>query len=90
MDEQAGYAHVRMDRETFSFDGEVFGEKISFTRKTADITAFPTTVGKHFDIYHNNKLYYIFPQPDTRLSVKWVAYLDRLVAEEREKAHSKS
>ena len=44
----------------------------------------------NFDIYHNNKLYYIFPQPDTRLSVKWVAYLDRLVAEEKQKAYIKS
>jgi 1-acyl-sn-glycerol-3-phosphate acyltransferase len=90
MDENAGTAHIRMDHNTFSFDGIVFGEKISFTRKTVDITAFPTTVGKHFDIYHNNKLYYIFPQPDTRLSVKWVAYLDRLVAAEKQKALIKS
>ena len=85
MDEQAVTAHVRMDAETFSFDGIGFGERISFTRKTADITAFPATVSKHFDIYHNHKLYYIFPQPDTRLSVKWVAYLDRLVAEAKQK-----
>ncbi|MBQ8350875.1 MAG: 1-acyl-sn-glycerol-3-phosphate acyltransferase [Clostridia bacterium] len=86
MDEHAGQAHVRMDKETFSFDGTVFGQPISFTRRTVDITAFPTTVGSHFDIYHNNKMYYIFPQPDTRISVKWVAYLDRLVEEEKQKA----
>ena len=90
MDEAAGTAHVRMDRDVFSFDGTVFGEPISFTRKSTDIVAFPTTVGQHFDIYHNNKLYYIFPQPDTRISVKWVAYLDRLVAEEKQKAALKS
>lgn len=90
MDENAGRAHVRMDRETFSFEGTVFGEPISFARNTVDITAFPTTVGRHFDVYYNNKLYYIFPQPDTRLSVKWVAYLDRLVAEEKQKELAKS
>ena len=90
MDEQAGQAHVRMDREQFTLSGTVFGQPISVNRRTADIVAFPTTVGRHFDIYHNNKLYYIFPQPDTRISVKWVAYMDRLVAEEKQKDLLKS
>lgn len=90
MQEKAGHAHIRMDHETFAFDGVVFGETITFSRKTVGLTAFPTTVGQHFDIYHNNKLYYIYPQPNTRLAVKWVAYLDRLVEETKEKETVKS
>ncbi|MBO5051428.1 MAG: 1-acyl-sn-glycerol-3-phosphate acyltransferase [Clostridia bacterium] len=90
MDENAGQAHVRMDRETFTLEGTLFGQPIAVSRRTVDITAFPTTVGKHFDIYHNNKLVYIFPQPDTRIAVKWVAYLDRLVEEEKQKALAKT
>lgn len=81
MDKNAGTAHVRMDRATFSFEGTVFGKPVSFTRDTPGITAFPVTVGEEFDIYYNNTLYYIHPQPDKRLAVKWVAWLDRLTEE---------
>ncbi len=83
MQEAAGKAHVRIDRDTFSFSGTVFGETIGFTRKSTDLIAFPTTVAQHFDIYYNNKLYYIYPQPDTRAAVQWVAYLDCLMAAEK-------
>lgn len=78
MNKNAGHARVTMDKETFVFDGEVFGKPVQFTRRTDGITAFPITVGEEFDIYHNNVLYYIHPQPDQRAAVKWVAFLDRV------------
>ena len=86
MNKNAGFAHVTMDKETFTFNGTVLGEPLVFARRTAGIIAFPLTVGAEFDVYYNNKLYFIYPQtPDTRAAVKWVAYLDRLTAELRER-----
>lgn len=83
MDRNAGHAHIRLDRESFSFEGEVFGEPISFVRTTESITAFPITVHEEFDIYQNNRLYYMYPEPYHGSAVKWVSYLDRVTAERR-------
>lgn len=83
MDRHAGHAHIRLDRDSFSFEGEVFGEPISFVRTTESITAFPITVHEEFDIYQNNRLYYMYPEPQHSAAVKWVSYLDRVTAEHR-------
>ena len=83
MDKNAGHAHIRMDKDTFSFEGTVFGQPVVFTRDTASIVGFPAAPGAEFDIYHNNVLYFMYPQPDSRASVKWVAFLDRTVEEAR-------
>ena len=81
MDPEAGRGIARMDRNAFSFDGEVNGEKLSFSIPLVHLAALPITVASHFDVYYANRLYYIYPQPDERTSVKWVAWLDRLKAE---------
>lgn len=83
MDKNAGRAHIRMDKDTFSFEGEVFGQRVAFVRDTVGIVGFPVAPGAEFDIYHNNILYFMYPQPDSRASVKWVAFLDRAVEESR-------
>ncbi|MBQ8175102.1 MAG: 1-acyl-sn-glycerol-3-phosphate acyltransferase [Clostridia bacterium] len=83
MDTQAGRARIRMNRDSFTLEGTVFGCPVSFTRDTVGIVGFPITVGAEFDIYHNNTLYYMYPQPDSRTSVKWVSFLDRVVEESR-------
>lgn len=88
MNPEAGSGVARMDRSAFSFDGEVNGEKLSFSIPLAHLAALPITVASHFDVYYANRLYYIYPQPDERTSVKWVAWLDRLKAEEN--AHTLS
>ncbi len=82
MDKHAGHARITLDREKFTFEGEAFGEALSFTRTTDSLPAFPITVGEEFDVYHRNVLYYLFPEPDNRAAMKWVAYLDR-VTEQR-------
>lgn len=89
MDTAAGRARIRMDKDTFSFDGEVFGKPVAFTRDTVSIVGFPVAPGAEFDIYHNNVLYFMYPQPDSRMSVKWVAFLDRAVEESRKAALDK-
>ena len=83
MKSDAGHARVTLDREKITFDGTVNGEALSFTRSTEIVTALPVTVGQHFDLYYNNRLYYIYPEPDHRTSILWVAYLDRVTEERR-------
>lgn len=85
MNPDAGHAHVTLDREKITFDGIVMGEPLSFIRSTEIVTALPVTVAQHFDLYYNNRLYYIYPEPDPRTAILWVAYLDR-VSEERRAA----
>jgi hypothetical protein len=52
--------------------------------RTDKIGAFPILPGEHFDIYHEGRLIYIYPQPDPRSTVKWVCYLDRFMDKKRE------
>ena len=86
MDMKAGKGHITMDRENIHFVGTCCGESLEFTESTSVIKGFPSSVGSHFDIYHKKQLYYIMPQPDPRVSIKWVAYLDKLTKERKEAA----
>ena len=86
MDMKAGKGHITMDRENIHFVGTCCGESLEFTESTSVIKGFPSSVGSHFDIYHKKQLYYIMPQPDPRMSIKWVAYLDKLTKERKEAA----
>ena len=83
MDEYAGEGVAFMDKDTFTLSGVMHGEKIEFSTSPEKIVAFPITPGKHFDIYHNGKLIYVYPQPDERLCVKWVCFLDNLMARKK-------
>ena len=85
MDEFAGEGEAYIDKDVFKLSGVMHGEKIEFSVSPEKIVAFPITPGKHFDVYHANKLIYIYPQPDERLTVKWVCYLDKLM-EDKKKA----
>ena len=67
----------------FKLSGVMHGEKVEFSVKTEKLGAFPITPGGCFDIYHNGKLIYIYPMPDSRMSVKWVCYLDKLMEQKR-------
>lgn len=77
-DYNAGSGTIRMDRETITFSGQVFGEVLEFEEKTSTVKAFPASVGSHFDIYHNKIMYNFRLQPDPRTNMKWVAFLDKL------------
>lgn len=83
MDMKAGEGHITMDRENIRFTGTCCGEPLEFTESTSVIKGFPASVGNHFDIYHKKQLYYIKPQPDSRMTIKWVAYLDKLTKEQK-------
>jgi hypothetical protein len=83
MDENAGEGEVYIDKETFKLSGVMHGEKIEFSVSPEKIVAFPITPGRHFDVYHNGKLIYVYPEPDERESVKWVCFLDKLMETKR-------
>lgn len=80
MDPNVGFGEVYIDKNVFTLSGTMHGEKIEFTVKTEKIGAFPISPGDHFDIYHNGKLIYVYPQPSLNASVKWVCFLDNLNA----------
>ena len=50
--------------------------------KPEQITAFPVTLGEHIDIYHKGKPIYIYPD-NAHLTVKWVSFLDNLMAKQK-------
>ena len=79
MNENAGEGDVTLSEEALTFDGTVCGEPLSFSIPTDKFGGIPITVGKHFDTYYNNRLYYFYPLPDTRISVKWVVFHDKLL-----------
>lgn len=81
MDMKAGQGHITMDRENIHFTGTCYGQPLEFTESTSIIKGFPASVGNHIDIYHKKQLYYIKPQPDSRMAIKWVSYLDKLTKE---------
>lgn len=80
MDPDAGEGEVYMDKDVFRLSGTLHGEPIEFSIATEKIGAFPVTPGDHFDIYINNKLVYVAPTPDSKSTVKWVCFLDKLHA----------
>ena len=78
IDRAAGKGYIRMDRENITFQGEVFGEPLTFTESTASVKALPASIASHFDIYHKKTLYNMHLRPDPRAIIKWVIYLDKL------------
>lgn len=80
MNPNAGKGHISINKEEICFGGECFGKELAFTEKTSIVKAFPISVGEHIDIYSNKILYYIYPQPNKNMTVKWVQYLDKLSA----------
>ncbi len=81
MNEDAGEGEVTLSRDALCFSGTVNAEPLRFSISTDMLGGIPITVAKHFDVYYNNRLYYFYPLPDTRISVKWVAFYDKLLAE---------
>lgn len=85
MDEFAGEGEAYLDKDIFTLSGTMHGEKIEFSLTPDKIGAFPITAGEHFDVYYHGKLIYVYPQPDERMCVKWVCFLDRLMSEKKSK-----
>lgn len=84
MDPDAGEGEIYIDKDVFKLSGVMHGEKVEFSVKSDKIGAFPISPGDHFDIYHEGKLIYVSPQPDPRITVKWVCFLDKLNASKNE------
>jgi len=78
--ENAGFAHVFMDKEHFTLSGKLLGEDINLDKPIDRIGGFPITVGKHVDIYHEGNMLYLYPKKDPRTSIMWVAFHDYLIS----------
>ena len=78
MDENAGEGEAYLDKNVFTLRGAMHGVEINFSISPDKIGAFPVTPGRHFDIYHHGQLIYVYPEPDERMAVKWVCFLDKL------------
>jgi len=83
MDSEAGEGEIHLDKDVFRLKGTLHGEPIEFEVKSDKIGAFPITPGDHFDIYHAGQLIYVYPEPDLRMTVKWVCFLDKLNADKK-------
>lgn len=87
MDPDAGEGEIYIDKDTFRLSGVMHGESIEFSTTPEKIGAFPVTPADHFDVYHNGRLIYVYPEPDHKAVVKWVCYLDNLMSKKRELTH---
>lgn len=87
MDPNAGEGEIYIDKNIFRLSGITHGEAIDFSVSTEKIGAFPISPNDHFDIYHNGQLYYIYPQPDPKIAIKWVCFLDSFNAKKRAKTN---
>lgn len=81
MNPAAGEGFATLTRDAITFEGTVNGEPLSFTIPTDRIGGLPITTSQHFDVYYNNRLYYVYPLPDHRITAKWVQFFDKLLAE---------
>ena len=80
MDPNAGEGEIYIDKDVFRLSGSLYGEKIELSVSPEKIGAFPVTPGDHFDVYVGGRLVYVYPQPDMNSVVKWVCFLDNLMA----------
>ena len=90
MDGCAGEGEIYLDKNVFKLSGTLHGEKVEFSMPAEKIGAFPITPADHFDIYHNGNLIYVYPEPNLKLTVKWVSFLDKLMEKKKEKSAHQS
>ncbi|MCQ2436161.1 MAG: 1-acyl-sn-glycerol-3-phosphate acyltransferase [Clostridia bacterium] len=78
LQKSAGVGYCTLNKDRFTFDGNVFGKETSFTVDTSRISGLPITVGKWFDVAHENAVYNFSPMPDPRKTISWVTFIDKL------------
>ena len=83
MDSGAGEGEIYIDKDVFKLSGVLHGESIEISVNPEKLVAFPVTPNDHFDLYHNGELIYVYPKPDPKTSIKWVCFLDNLMARKR-------
>ena len=70
----------RMDREEFVYEDDG-GEK--FAVKLADMQALAFSCNEEFELYHNDDLYYFYPEDNRIQTVRWAMFVD-LIREEKD------
>ncbi len=74
----AGRGHIRLDCETFVYEGSVFGEEVTLSVPTSSIAGLPVTPSDHFDLFVSGRMYHFAPVPDRRAAIDYVMFIDRL------------
>lgn len=87
MDLNAGNAHITIDKDTFRFDGTVYGEALEFELSTPKIGGTPYTANREFDIYFDKRLYYIMPK-ERKTVVKYAMFIDKVCQQQRSRKDS--
>ena len=77
-----------IDKDIFRLTGEMHGERVDFSVRSDRLGAFPITPGDHFDVYHDGRLIYVYPEPDEREAVRWVCFLDKLNSDRKKETVS--
>ncbi len=57
----------------------------TFSIPTENLPALPFSCGEEFELYHQNKLYYFYPETDRQQVARWALIVDLLTAARREK-----
>ncbi len=57
----------------------------SFTIGADSLPALPFSCGEEFEVYHDDKLYYFYPEENRRQVTRWALFVDLMEEEKREK-----
>jgi len=58
-------------------------ERETFTIPTENLPALPFSCGEEFELYHQNKLYYFYPETNRQQVARWALIVDLLTKERR-------
>lgn len=70
-----------LDKNTFTFEGVVGGEKEQIELQTVAMRGLAFSAGEEFEFYHNDNLYYFYPKENPELCAKWALIVDEVVKE---------
>ena len=60
-----------------------------FTLPTENLPALPFSCGEEFEVYHQNKLYYFYPETDRQQVARWALIVDLLTGKRRDAERNK-
>ena len=68
----------RLDRRAFGYSSP----ETEFEIPIEDMPALAFSCGTEFEVYHNDELYYFYPEKNGRQTVRWALAVDMLKEEE--------
>lgn len=74
----AGSGICALDKERFTFEGEISGKAEAMDIPLETLEAMPFSAGEEFELYHNGELYYFYPVENPNQCVKWSMVVDEV------------